>query len=158
MIDFYNISNGYILSEVIDKEFRETLIIEKEHPLILNLEFKNENDFIGYFIRENGIIIGIIYVWPFHSKEAYSCSYNFNVYLKKAYRKNGYMLDIYDTFESEICQSDKIKNFITSIYSEQYEDIKWLEKRGFKKLGCLTGVGIGNEDNHNVTFLMKKLY
>lgn len=158
MIEYLNISDGSILNEIIDKEFRETLIIEKEHPLIQNLEFKNENDFIGYFIQENGNSIGIIYVWPFHSKEAYSCSYNLNIYLKKAYRKKGIMLGVYDTFESEICKTDKIKNLITSIYSEQYEDIKWLKERGFKKLGYLTGIVIGNEENKNVTFLMKKLY
>ena len=158
MIEVLNISDGSILREIIDKEFREILITEKEHPLIQNLEFKSENNFIGYFIQENGESIGIIYVWPFHSKEAYACSYNLNIYLKKVYRKKGIMLGIYDTFESEIRKTDKIKNFIASIYSEQYKDIEWLEKRGFMKLGRLTGVGIGNEENQNVTFLMKKLY
>lgn len=158
MICYTEILSLEFLENTIRDVFEGVIKENGEHPIIFNIKNKNGNEFIGYTVQDKQKVIGIVFLSPFHSKEAYACTYNFNIYLIKEYRGKGIANELFNIFMKEISKNSAIKNLIITVYNDQSHCINWLINKGFTKVGVLDDIDTNGQYGKKVAFLVKKLY
>ncbi len=155
MIRYEEISSLELLEKIIQEDLKSMIRDDGEHPLIM--KYKVYSEFLGYFAYDNEKVIGIVFVSPFHSKEAYSCTNNFNIYLMKEYRRRGIAKELFNLFQEGLAKKPSIKNLLTTVYEDQNDSVNWLIKNSFLSLGYLDDIDIDSHYGKKVVFFIRKL-